>query len=381
MALRFEEITIDATLSVITDFAFVPGRDEWLVLGKDGQVWHLRHTGDSAIVLGSFVVPGVHSELDCGATALAFDPDWASNHFLYVATCIDSTQGSILRLRTDLEHLEAAAATTVEILRAGDILANRPWHNLGAMGFEPSGVMWALVGDKSVPSNGQSLDDVLGAVVRIVPSREPDGEGHVPAPDNPWLGDPTREPDVVAVGLRSPWRGALDSRGRLWIGDVGEDSFEEIDVMDRQGLNFGWAEHEGPCVGDDCERFTDPVVAWAHEGPSRYAQDDPDASDTELRAAWVGLEHRPPEDDPYDGALASRMLFGDFCVGFVRALELGDDGRVIADQPLGHLEGASAWAQGQDGWIYASSFGGCDTSESTDAQPPTGRLWRAVLSR
>lgn len=372
--LAFERLDTDRELVAVTDFRFLPGGDEALLLEKAGRVVWGRVTDDAFVTLGTVALPDVYDDNDCGLVSLAIDPGFATNRFVYVGACLDLATSVIWRLTLETTDLAATPASVVEILRAQDILADRPWHNVGAMGFEPDGIMWALIGDKSVPSNGQSTDDVLGAVVRIVPSRDPDGGGHEAALDNPWIDVAGYAADMAAIGLRSPWRGAMDSRGRLWLGDVGAERTEEIDVLETHGENFGWPLHEGPCVGE-CTDMTDPIVSWPHDGHFDLLDDDPEVTTSLGRVAWVGIEHRGGADDPYDGALAGRMLYGDFCLGFVRAATLDDGGAIVDDVPLGHLAHPSAWDEGRDGFLYATTFGGC---ESTGAQQPSA-IWRAVL--
>lgn len=380
LRLGFERITTDVNLGAITDLQFLPESRELLVLTKDGTVFHLDARDDEAHMLGSFVVPRVYSDLDCGLVSLALDPGFLDNGLVYFGHCLDATQSTISRIRFTPSDPVATAQSAVEILRAGDILADRPWHNIGSIGFDDSGAMWALLGDKTVANNGQSIDDALGAVVRIVPSREPGRGGHNPAPDNPWQGARDRDADVVAIGLRSPWRGALDERGRLWIGDVGAEAHEEIDVLDGFGANFGWPIHEGPCTAGaaSCAEFVDPVAHWPHADPSRYVDEDEDATTSLSRAAWVARPQRGGLDDPYDGRLRDRMLVGDFCVGFIRALRLGHDGELVDDVAIGHLAHASAWSQAPDGHLWAATYGSCDSAPAGE-DPPTGALWRAVL--
>jgi glucose/arabinose dehydrogenase len=379
-ALDFEAIDVEGGLDLATDLRFLPGGDELLVAGKDGGVTHLRLRGDRAERLGHFQVPGVYSRLDCGLISLALDPDFADNGYLYAGACASMTESAIVRLTFQPDDHAAIAATAVEILRAGDPAADRPWHNIGSIGFDSTGAMWALFGDKVQSDNGQDLDDDLGAVVRILPSRDRDRGGHEPAPDNPFLGMLDHDPDVYAYGLRSPWRGAVDSAGRLWIGDVGAHGAEEINVLAGPGDNFGWSIHEGPCTGGGCAGLRDPVAWWVHtDAASPYLLDDAEAVDTIARAGWVGIEPRPPAgtDDPYGGRLAGHMLFGDFCLGFVRGLAIDGDGAVVSDQHLGHLANASAWDQGPDGHLYATTFGQCQT-DHLDPPPQESRLWRAV---
>ncbi|HET6583053.1 MAG TPA: PQQ-dependent sugar dehydrogenase, partial [Nannocystaceae bacterium] len=325
---------------------------------------------------GTFAVPGVYSTLDCGLISIAIDPEFATNRFVYAGICVSQTESTIVRLELTADDYAAIPGSAVEIMRVGEPLADRPWHNVGAIGFDDTGAMWALFGDKRVAANGQDLDDDLGALVRIVPSHGPEG-GHEPAPDNPFLATDGVDPDVYAYGLRSPWRGALDAAGRLWIGDVGANDVEEIDVVAMAGENFGWADHEGPCA-DGCDGLSDPIVSWPHDEVTQYMRDDPDVINTNGAVSWVGLEHRPGSDDPYGGELAGKMLFGDFCLGYVRALAIDETGAIVSDTHLGHLHHASAWDQGPDGFVYATTFGSCETPNLDPANPPPSGLWRAV---
>jgi hypothetical protein len=158
---------------------------------------------------------------------------------------------------------------------------------------------------------------------------------------------------------------------------------EEINIVAEPGDNFGWAAHEGTCRAD-CGGIRDPVTWWRHDDPwSPYLLDDPEAHETSARVAWVGVEHRPPPDrsDPYSGRLLGKMLFGDFCLGFVRALAVDEDGAVLFDQHLGNLVNASAWDQGPDGHLYATTFGTCQTDHLDPPTPPPAGLWRAVPAR
>jgi hypothetical protein len=383
-ALEFAEIQVEGGLAFATELAFLPtaptAEPELLVLGKDGDITHLRLQDDVAARLGTFAVPGVYSTSDCGLISAAIDPEFATNAFFYVGICESQTESTILRLTFTPDDYAAIADSAVEIMRVGDPLADRPWHNVGALGFDDTGAMWALFGDKRVADNGQDLDDDLGAVVRIIPSREPEG-GHAPAPDNPFLAMPDVDPDVYAYGLRSPWRGALDRVGRLWIGDVGANDVEEIDVVTMPGQNFGWAAEEGPCKSS-CGDLREPVAWWHHDEVTQYMRDDTDVRNTNGAVSWVGLEHRSIDAaaDPYDGELAGKMLFGDFCLGYVRTLAIDDAGAPIADTHVGHLAFASAWAQGPDGFVYATTFGSCETGGLDPADPPPSGLWRAIPS-
>ncbi len=384
-ALDFEELEIEGGWMFATEFRFIPGTSdpqELLLLGLEGEIGHFALVDNTLERRGTFTVPGVFRELDCGLLTLAFDPDFATNGYIYAAHCISKEFGAITRLTFDPADYGAIAGSAATIIEIGDESTTAPWHNLGAMGFDGAGYLWALAGDKRVRANGQDLSNNLGALIRIDPNREPDGEGYTPAPDNPFALDDDDETsaDIYAYGLRSPWRGFLDRRGRYWIGDVGDMTYEEVNVVTEPGQNFGWASSEGPCVsGEDveCGGLTDPLVHWDHDGVVHpYMVDDEEVVPTPRRVAWVGTEYSGPSEDRYNGNLDDKVLFGDYCLGYVRALGVDDELNILSDEHLGHLPHTVAWNLGADGYLYAASFGRCTTQGIDPEKLPVSRLYR-----
>jgi glucose/arabinose dehydrogenase len=378
LRLDFVPIATDEPLVRATDLRFLPGTSELLVLSKDGDVGHYVLGEDGAQMLGRFVVPNVHTPSDCGLISVAIDPDFEDNRLFYVGVCLSREDSAIYRLEL-VDDYEAVVDTRAEIMILGHPDASQPWHNIGAMGFDPQGNLWALFGDKTVPQTAQNLRDNLGALVRIVPDRSPGGSGYAPAQDNPYYGDPERSWDIWAVGLRSPWRGVLDSKGRYWIGDVGSKQFEEINLVTEAGQNFGWPFHEGLCTDDDCSAWVDPVAVWPH-APHAYIEDDPDASAATSRVAWVGIAYEDRGNDPYHGLLDDKVLFGDSCIGYVRALEADDDGNIISDEHVGHLVSPTGWDQGPDGHVYVVTYGGCGSGSIDNDDPPDAIIYRVDLA-
>lgn len=364
LALTTEALTLADPPADVTAMEFIPGRAELFMATRAGVVHHLRLEAGHATQVGRFEVPQVHVELDCGLISMAFAPDFDTAPALYVGQCTSKTESAIRRLPLDRDTLTPVVGD-VDVFRAGDPAAPRPWHNVGAIGFEPDGTLWALFGDKSVRKNGQALDNPLGALVRMVPNST--GAGATPAPDNPWVATSGRDPYLYAVGLRSPWRGTRDADGRWFIGDVGENTYEEVNVVTGPGQNFGWGEHEGPCkVGCDSS-YVDPAIVWDRSDASPFVLDDPDAEPSPARVVWVGPSYDERSVDRYGGLLDGRILYGDLCVGFMRGVVYGDE--VVDDRPLGHLPGATAMALGPDGYLYAATFGRCETTGTP--QPTT----------
>jgi glucose/arabinose dehydrogenase len=376
LRVEFEELSLDTEPTFITDFVFYPGSDtNFLALDKSGQLLRFELGDAGAKLLSTRRMAGVYDKLDCGAVSLAFEPDFAEGNYVYVGTCTSITHSEVVRLELD-DASNVVEGSEVTILRVGSAGATRPWHNVGSIGFEPGGVLWALFGEKVQGAPSQDLTQNLGKLLRVLPSREPGVGGFEPAPDGPLVDSDGAAQSVFALGLRSPFRGTLDSRGFYWIGDVGSDAFEEINVTKTPLTNFGWPEREGPC--SDCGESTTPAFFWARGAKPDYIADDPEVESTLARVAWTGPEVLPHDPDRYGGRLAGSVLFGDFCAGFLRQGRVDDDGVPTLDAPLGHLNNVGAMRQHTDGFVYAITFGRCQTDVDNRADEPFSRLYRMV---
>lgn len=368
-----------------TDFQFLPGTQELLVLDKAGTVLHYALSEaepPTLALLGKFVIPEVHAPLDCGLISIALDPGFANNHYFYLGYCTSGTASGVYRYEFKRDDYAAISATRREILNVEDPQATRPWHNVGWLDFAPSAEgneqpLYVLFGDKVRDENAQETGNLLGAVARILPDRS-DGGGHLPAPGNPGETDEAIHPASYAWGLRSPWRGGFDQYGHVVIGDVGLFNFEEVDVLDAPGRNFGWPEAEGPCVpraaGEDdsddeavgsarCEELRDPASYFSHDSSDPFVKADPDATSATTRVVWVSSTYRGGEGDPYGGRMDDRLLFGDACTGFARSLKLRESGEAESDEPAGHLGPVSSVRQSSDGYLYGLRMAACTSEE------------------
>lgn len=370
--LGFEELEIDG--NAFTDIVWHPSAaDEVLVASHPGEVIHYRIEGDRATRLGAFTVPEVASMGDCGLLAVAFDPDWATNHLVYAGHCVARDFATrITRLTWDGESYDVAdsARTVLEVHEArGPYPFN---HNISNILFEDDGTMVVGVGDKSAAGTvGQDPHSLASTVFRIVPNREPDGDGYVPAEGNPFTDPADGAPEVWAYGLRYPWRIARDPRrGWYFIGDVGEGRFEEVNVARTSATNFGWPECEGDCDPSQ-GGLVDPLLSYPHSEDHPYVDEDPETLPGPRRAVWVA-PGRPNVSGP---RLEDTFLFGDVCTGWVRGVTLDDDANVTEDRLLGHLPFVTAWVWSPEGVGYAITFGSCNA----DVPIEPAKLVRVVL--
>jgi hypothetical protein len=356
----------------IVAMANVPGRDlEMLITEVLGNVWHVRIEGDAVTVLGSFDLGLAEG---CPALSMLFDPMWETNRFLYFGVCESTTGSKVIRVAWDGATYTDVAASAVDIFAVDEPRATRAWHQVGSMGFFEDQTMWILFGEQLRSDNAQNTASDLGKVIRIVPNRDPAGEGYTAPADNPFAGSATESPNVWAWGVRSPWRGVTDSRGRLWIGDVGEETWEEVDMVTEGGVNLGWPIHEGPCTGIDCGDFVQPIVSWNRRDDHPFVLEDELTEITTNRLAWVGLEYDPAGSDQYGGRLDGKMLYGDMCTGWVRGVAVDDAGTIVSDELMGHRAYIAQWVQASDGFLYVATLGACEDAATLVEAPTIQRV-------
>jgi len=243
---------------------------------------------------------------EMGLLSVAFHPRYAENGRFYV----NYTTGEGDRLRSvvaeyrvsqDADLARPAARVLFEL--------SQPFrnHNGGLNLFGPDGRLYIGFGDGGSAgdpmNNGQRLDTLLGKILRI------DVDGATPyrvPPDNPFTGRPEARGEIWAYGLRNPWRFSFDRpTGRLFVGDVGQNRLEEVDIVER-GKNYGWRIMEGtscynPASGCNREGLELPIAEYDHAGGCS------------ITGGYVYRGARIPE-------LSGRYLFADYCSGRIWAL-------------------------------------------------------------
>ena len=206
-----------------------------------------------------------------GLLGLAFPPDYVSSGRFYV-DYTDRNGDSVLARFTRPEGAGGAdPASGTTLMRVRQPYAN---HNGGNLVFGPDGFLYWGLGDGGSggdpQGNGQDPQTLLATILRLDVS----GDGALPAPGNPFLDRTDARPEVWLYGLRNPWRFSFDrATGDLYIGDVGQNAFEEIDYLPaaaQGGQNLGWNVMEGdhcyrPPQGCDAGGLTAPIVTYPHD--------------------------------------------------------------------------------------------------------------------
>jgi hypothetical protein len=143
---------------------------------------------------------------------------------------------------------------------------NRPFwnHDGGTIGFGPDGFLYVAHGDGGAGNdpfdNGQKLSSWFGKILRIDIDAKADGKNYSIPKDNPFVGVKDARPEIYALGLRNVWRFSFDRKtGKLWAADVGQNLFEEINLIEKGG-NYGWARGAGPR-----KEFADPIWEYSHD--------------------------------------------------------------------------------------------------------------------
>ena len=202
-----------------------------------------------------------------GLLGLAFHPNYTSNGIFYVDYTNNSGDTIISRFKvSDINPNQANQTSEVEILKVIQPYSN---HNGGQIAFGPDGYLYIGLGDGGSggdpQGNGQNRQTLLGSILRIdVDSVSPYA---IPS-DNPFFGNANGyAEEIFAFGFRNPWRFSFDAiTGKLWVGDVGQALWEEIDIV-QNGKNYGWNAREGAHdydPGTNTTSVTDPIYEYSH---------------------------------------------------------------------------------------------------------------------
>ena len=324
-----------------TAMAVRTGDPALYVTVQSGQLVALRD-GTASTVLD--LAGRVRSEGERGLLGAAFSPDGSK---LYVHFSARSGDTAV----EEYAFSDAGADLATRRLLLG-VAQPQPNHNGGQLTFGPDGMLYLGLGDGGgandegaghvAGGNGQSLDTLLGKILRIDPRPSAARGYRIPA-DNPFANGGGR-PEIWVYGLRNPWRFSFDrATDDVWIGDVGQNEWEEIDMAafaDIAGANFGWNKLEGTHDfrgGAAAGSTVLPVFETSH--------DDGNCS---ITGGFVYRGTKIPD-------LVGSYVFSDYCNPAIRAIRV-QDGRVVAARDLGvTADSVSSFGEGDDGELYVIS--------------------------
>jgi len=265
-----------------------------------------------------------------GLLSVAFHPQYATNHRFYVDYTDTGGDTRVVEFRSANGVGNPASARQL-------LFVNQPYdnHNGGQLEFDAKGYLYVGMGDGGSggdPENrAQNLKSRLGKLLRINPTRT----------GSAW--------QIVGYGLRNPWRFSFDRKtGNLWIGDVGQDAWEEVDYRQAARVgrlaNYGWSRFEGKSVFDSHKPYVrkgdaiSPVLVYSH------------AAGCSITGGYVYRGSAVP-------SAQGRYFYGDYCTGTIWSFEAGN-GRLSAATVAGHVSNLSSFGEDGNGELYATSLDG-----------------------
>jgi hypothetical protein len=307
----------------------LPGDRGLLVVEQAGRV-RLVRGGSVRQAPALDISARIRSGGEQGLLSLAPHPDFARNGLLYLHL---SDPNGDTRIEEHRFHDGTIDPDPTRVLLEVD--QPYPNHNGGSLAFGPDGKLYLGLGDGGdafdPEGNSQNLASRLGKLLRL----------DVDTPGAAW--------ETAAYGLRNPWRFAFDrATGDAWIGDVGQDDREEVDVFPKGSgpLNFGWDVYEGRDLADrgsladlvDAGALTAPVATYGHDEGCSIT------GGVVVRTATLG-------------ALDDRYIYGDYCEGTIWSIGVDDDVRTPRREPLA-VPHVVSFDAGPGGAVYVTSQAG-----------------------
>ena len=321
----FQQVLVANGISNPTVMAFAP----------DGRLFVAQQTGalriiENGVLLATPAITlSVNSSGERGLLGIAFDPNFASNNFIYLYYTLSSAANNrISRFTLTGNTISPASESVVLNL---DPLSSATNHNGGTIDFGPDGKLYVGVGENANTAHAQNLDTYHGKILRI------NSDGSVPA-GNPFVGGTAQRQRVWEYGMRNPYTLSIQpGTGRIFVNDVGQNAWEEINDCTTGGLNYGWPTAEGFSSNP---AFTNPVYAYAHGGGIGFG------------CAITGGTFFNPTSGNYPPQYTGRYFFLDFCNNWIDMLTLSGSTATrsnfassIAGSPVG-------MATGPDGNLY-----------------------------
>jgi uncharacterized repeat protein (TIGR03806 family) len=344
--IALQKVFSDINIGGAVDLVHVSQDPEtWYLVNRHGLIREIVYSADgfserTVLDLTDRVLgPEVNGEL--GMLSLALHPKFSENGEVFIYYTSDDPTDPTEGIRQDVLGILARFVRTegnggaIYDANSEEIILKISFptvrHHAGTLRFGPDHYLYLSIGDGDqyhVDEHSQNVNTLPGSILRIdIDSGSP---YEIP-PDNPFAKGGGR-PELFAWGFRNPWRFSFDTlTGEIWVGDVGDITFEEIDIVVKGG-NYGWSFKEGPLGGDSEMDFVDPVY-W-------YSRDE--------GMAVIGGHVYRGSDVPY---LFGKYIYGDL-IGRVWALEKKSDNAYMAVPIASIGPGLFSLTEDKDGEIY-----------------------------
>jgi glucose/arabinose dehydrogenase len=283
-----------------------------------------------------------------GMIGLAFHPEFEKNRRFYVHYSVDGDKmGRLSEFLASEDDLRKADLDSEKVL----LEVKQPWrnHNGGDLQFGPDGMLYMVLGDGGAADdpkrNAQDLSTLLGTILRIdIDVPEGSEAPYLIPKDNPFVDTEGARGEIWAFGLRNAWRFCFDSKnGNLWAGDVGQNKWEEVDVVTKGG-NYGWPLREG----------THSFRKKDKAGPGELIEPVAEYGRKQGISITGGFVYRGKKISELKG----RYLYADYQSGHVWSLDAGITDRVQKASLIGECPSPASFGVDRSGDIYIASFDG-----------------------
>jgi glucose/arabinose dehydrogenase len=287
-----------------TDMEFSPDGRRLFVAEQAGRVRIAKPDGTLATFLN--ISTKVDSSGERGLQTLTFDPAFSTNGYVYLhytrkATSSTPVHNRVVRVTASGDKVVAGSEKL--IFKLGNQTSNH--HMGGALEFGTDGKLYITTGDNETPDRAQQLTNLFGKTLRINKS------GTIPT-GNPFYSTASGNNRAIwALGFRNPFkfdiRPNTDGTETVLINDVGQDTWEEINQLER-GANYGWNVYEGP---ESNPQYVDPNFAYGHDGVEPAI----------TGCAITGGTFYDPTSVTFPSQYAGDYFFADFCSGWIRSFD------------------------------------------------------------
>ena len=282
-----------------------------MALLPDGRILVCEQSGKLRVIENGVLRSTPYLTIDAdsfsehGLLGITLDPGFETNQFFYVYYTAKTPNIHNRVSRFTAGATNADPASEAVIFDIDPSTGPLGWHQGGNIGFGSDGKLYIAVGDDRNGANSQSFTSLFGKILRI------NKDGSIPS-DNPFFATATGNYRAIwALGLRNPYTFAFNKFGSMFINDVGEETWEEINGGVRGG-NYGWPETEG--VTSD-QRFITPLLAYAHGFESN-----------EVGCAITGGTFYEPSILQFPQEYSGAYFYADFCMGWIRTVRPNESG-------------------------------------------------------
>ncbi|WP_018611049.1 PQQ-dependent sugar dehydrogenase [Segetibacter koreensis] len=322
------------------------------------RLFIVEQTGKIRIWNGTSLLPSPYLDVaskittsggEQGLLSLAFHPNYSSNGYFYIY--YTNISGDITIARYTRSSADVADSSSGVIL----MTIPKPFanHNGGNLVFGADGYLYFGTGDGGSAgdpnNNAQNVSSLLGKMLRIDVNNANPPYYRIPA-TNPFAGSTTKRPEIIASGLRNPWRWSFDKQsGDMWIGDVGQNAWEEVDCVKADSIlnkNYGWHCYEGThpynsnCSAQSNNVF--PIFEYSHNNA------------TGGLSITGGYVYRGSEFPSLQGF----YICTDYLSSNGWLIKPGDNGGWNSTMQTNWPAGISSFGERADGTLYATTLSG-----------------------